>query len=180
MKTCKNKCLKNNKKTFKKLVKNYNLKKCVALLQPDKSIKNNKVYGVVEFQQKSKYLFIKYDIKNLKDGLHGFHIHKNGDLTKGCVSACEHFNPYNKNHGCLNSKESHAGDLGNIKSKNNISKGTIKTNKISLIKDKINITGRMIIVHENQDDCGKGNDAESFKTGNAGKRLACGVIGIKN
>ena len=65
MKTCKNKCLKNNKKTLK----NCNLKSCIALLQPDKSIKNNNVYGVVEFQQKSKYLFIKYDIKNLKDGL---------------------------------------------------------------------------------------------------------------
>lgn len=146
---------------------------------PDKSIKNNRVKGVVKFIQKRNGLKIKYNILNLRDGNHGFHIHKCGDLTKGCVSACEHFNPNSRFHGGLKDKDSHAGDLGNIYSQNGISKGSIETNKISIRPGKYNsIIGRMIIVHSEEDDLGKGGDAESLKTGNAGKRLACGVIGI--
>ncbi len=170
---------KNNKskKSKKKTIKN---KKCIAVLKSDESIKNNSVNGVVNFIQKNNYLLIKYSIKNLSDGLHGFHIHKCGDLTKGCHSGCEHFNPFNKKHGSLNSNNSHAGDLGNIISINNIAEGIIKTNKISLNNNKKNIIGRMVIVHENIDDCGNGKNEESLITGNAGKRLACGIIGISN
>ena len=44
---------------------------------------------------------------------------------------------------------------------------------------KVNcIVGRMIIVHQDRDDLGLGGDAESLKTGNAGKRIGCGVIGL--
>ena len=67
---------------------------------------------------------IDYEIKGLTDGKHGFHIHEYGDLTDGCASACAHFNPYKKEHGCLYSKERHLGDLGNVVSKNKLSKGT--------------------------------------------------------
>lgn len=153
---------------------------CVAVLNPDKSIPKNNVHGIVEFIQRPKHLEIKYKIHDLSDGEHGFHIHKCGDLTKGCSSGCSHFNPMNCNHGGLKSKNCHAGDLGNIKSKGGISSGTIRTSKITLRKSIRNITGRMIIVHADRDDVGKGGDEESLKTGNAGKRLACGVIGIRS
>ena len=158
---------------------------CVAVLTADKNISGNNVNGVVEFIQRfgSSTLEIKYDIKNLEDGEHGFHIHKYGDLTRGCSSGCEHFNPSNKTHGGLHDKDSHAGDLGNIKSENSVAKGSIKTNKITLRKGKSNIIGRMIIVHKGRDDLGRGRGEEreeSLKTGNAGARLACGVIGIRS
>ena len=160
------------------------LVRSVAVLTPDKNISGNNVNGVVEFIQITpSTIEIKYDIKNLEDGEHGFHIHKCGDLTRGCSSGCEHFNPGNKTHGGLHDKDSHAGDLGNIKSENGTAKGTIKTNKITLRKGKSNIIGRMIIVHKGRDDLGRGRGEErkeSLKTGNAGARLACGVIGIRS
>ena len=137
------------------------------------------VDGVVRFTQEGKTVHIDYDITGLTDGEHGFHIHTYGDLTDGCDSACAHFNPEGKEHGGLDSEIRHLGDLGNISSEKGVSKGRISTDTLSLVMGKTNcIVGRMIIVHADRDDLGKGGDAESLKTGNAGKRVACGVIGL--
>jgi len=142
---------------------------------------NNGIKGTILFTETSMGLKIDYDIEGLSDGKHGFHIHEYGDLTDGCESACSHFNPFNKSHGGLNSIERHAGDLGNIVSKNKKSKGTILDKLLSLdFNKKTCIIGRMIIVHKDEDDLGLGGNAESLKTGNAGKRVACGVIGLKS
>ena len=147
----------------------------VAVLAPN----DNGVTGVVTFTESSKMLHIDYDIKGLTDGEHGFHIHQYGDLTDGCDSACAHFNPDNQVHGGLDSEVRHLGDLGNIVSKGAVAKGRLSTPTLSLNGAKRNcIVGRMIIVHEDRDDLGLGDDAESLKTGNAGKRLGCGVIGL--
>lgn len=170
--------LNNQNKNSKKNKTKFKIINAVAIINPDNNIENNKVNGIVEFNQYPKYLKIIYKIYNLSDGDHGFHIHNFGDLREGCNSACSHFNPFGYNHGSLLDKKSHAGDLGNIKSKNNICNGEIKTNKISLNNSITNIIGRMIIVHEDRDDLGLGNNDESLKTGNAGKRLACGIIGL--
>ena len=149
-------------------------KKAICILHPNK----NQVSGTVKFTQ-NKNVKVEYEIKGLSDGLHGFHIHQYGDLSDECKSACSHFNPYNTNHGGRNSSERHVGDLGNIKSKNGIAKGVFYDNLITLDTKKLcSIIGRSVIVHEDRDDLGKGGNQESLKTGNAGKRLACGVIGI--
>ena len=144
-------------------------------------IHNNKdnITGVIKFFQKNKKVTIEYDIKGLKDGKHGFHIHEYGDLTDGCMSSCAHFNPYKCNHGGISSKERHVGDLGNIISKKGLAKGVLKDKMISLnLKSKCCIVGRCVVIHEDEDDLGLGGDNESLKTGNAGKRLCCGVIGL--
>ena len=145
---------------------------------------NNK--GVVHFEEVTPKgasipkVKISYEIRGLSNGKHGFHIHEAGDLSEGCKSACAHFNPLNKNHGGPHSKERHAGDLGNVVSHGGLAKGEVTCEHLSLREGKFNILGRSIIVHEDEDDLGKGKGekrAESLKTGNAGKRLMCVVIG---
>lgn len=140
----------------------------------------NGVKGTVTFRSiKDGRCSIRFDISGLSSGLHGFHVHKCGDLSRGCESACQHFNPDNQVHGGRHSRQRHAGDLGNIKSKNGVAKGSMIVKNLSCNPcSKYSLIGRMIIVHADEDDLGKGGDEESLKTGNAGKRLACGVIGI--
>ena len=172
--TIKNRKIKKNK-TIKKKQKQL---KAICVLHKNK----NGVDGIVKFYQKNKNSRVKvnYNISGLSDGKHGFHIHEYGDLTDGCMSSCAHFNPFNTIHGGRKSKIRHVGDLGNIKSKNNVAKGSFYDDMISLdVKSICNIIGRAIVVHEDEDDLGLGGDKESLKTGNAGKRLACGIIGLQ-
>jgi len=139
------------------------------------------IYGYVKFSEIIGTNKIKIDI-NLS-GLfpnykHGFHIHEAGDLTDNCISMCSHFNPYKKHHGCPNKKERHVGDLGNLITNNKgEAKYTFYDDVIKLRGTKANIIGRGLIIHENEDDCGEGNNKESLITGNAGKRIACAIIG---
>jgi Cu-Zn family superoxide dismutase len=142
---------------------------------------DDKIKGVVKFSEELNLNRVKIDV-NIKglypNSLHGFHVHQAGDLSDKCTSMCSHFNPYRKNHGCPGMKERHVGDLGNLKTN---SKGdaiyTYYDNVIKLRGTKCNIIGRGLIIHEDKDDCGEGGNIESLKTGNAGKRIACAVIG---
>ena len=142
----------------------------------------NDIHGKIYFIPKNKKLMIKYFIKGLKDGLHGFHIHKYGDMTDGCTSGCEHFDPtHSQQHGGPYSSIRHAGDLGNILSHNGIATGSVTVDGMSVDpKKKNSIIGRMIVIHKKQDDHGKKNTQESLTTGSAGERIACAVIGIRS
>ncbi|MGI9556046.1 MAG: superoxide dismutase family protein, partial [Cyanophyceae cyanobacterium] len=146
----------------------------VAVLQPDGS----NVRGVVRFIKETGRLRISYRVTGLTDGEHGFHIHEYGDLTDGCTSACAHFNPDGMTHGGLDTHVRHFGDLGNITSSKGVAEGELFLDDAKLDTSHYGILGRMIIVHADRDDLGEGGDEESLKTGNAGKRLACGVIGL--
>ena len=150
--------------------------KGISILHQNK----NNIEGIIVFEElEGERVKVKYEIKGLADGKHGFHIHEYGDISDNCNSGCSHFNPFNETHGGPNSTHRHAGDLGNILSKNNIASGTITDNILSLnFNKKTCIIGRMVIVHDKKDDLGLGNNPESLITGNAGKRLACGIIGI--
>lgn len=114
--------------------------------------------------------------KNLPSGVHGFHIHEKGECKgAGFESAGGHFNPYNKEHGLDNPKGPHAGDLPNIEVDQN-GKVDVKVVAplVTLEEGKENSLfdedGSALMIHEKADD-NKTNPA-----GDAGSRIACGVI----
>jgi Cu-Zn family superoxide dismutase len=139
-----------------------------------------RIKGTVRFIElpNTRDVVIELDIQGLTPNhLHGFHVHEAGDLTDHCKSMCAHFNPHGKTHGCPGAPQRHVGDLGNIKTdKNGVARYRFSDNVISL-HGTHSIIGRGLIIHEDTDDCGLGGDEESLKTGNAGKRIACAVIG---
>ncbi|KND00399.1 uncharacterized protein SPPG_04722 [Spizellomyces punctatus DAOM BR117] len=163
------------------------------------------VTGEVIFTQDtpSGPVHVEATIRNLTEGKHGFHVqyvlvlHKNagafdrvesdnwvpisefGDNSNGCTSAGAHFNPTGQVHGDRTAPVRHVGDLGNIEAKD--STATYKWDDPQIkLSGPHSIVGRTIVVHEREDDLGKNpNDPESLKTGNAGPRAACGVIGYR-
>lgn len=137
------------------------------------------IKGHVVFTELTKTMKIEIDLYNLPPGPRGFHIHAKGNLLEGCNSLCAHFNPTNQQHGKLNYSNSHAGDLGNIVvDENGRCNTTINSRFLRNSGKKFNIIGRSVVIHEKEDDLGCGGDDESLITGNAGARIACGVIGI--
>ena len=102
-----------------------------------------------------------------------------GNLTSGCMTAGEHYNPTGKTHGGPQDANRHVGDLGNLMADSN-GKAYLKweDHLMQIYGGVNNIVGRSMVVHEREDDLGAGGNEESLKTGNSGPRLACGVIGL--
>jgi Cu-Zn family superoxide dismutase len=156
-----------------------------AIVFFDKNATYNKykLHGTIKFHQctpesPTKIIFNIQGFPN--DKTRAIHIHEYGNLTEGCKSAGAHYNPYNKNHGCifLNNIDRHAGDLiNNITPSNGNVRLEYYDNLVSLFGEH-SILGRTIVIHENKDDLGLGGNAESLKTGNAGDRVACFIIGV--
>ncbi len=139
---------------------------------------SDKVKGTILLMQKpGTPTLIKGKIEGLEPGQHGFHIHEFGDMSDGCASMGGHYNPDKEDHGSF--EKGHVGDLGNVTAnENGIAEFTIVAKRVDLVGDR-SVVGRGIVIHKDTDDLGRGGDAESLKTGNAGDRLACGVIVIK-
>lgn len=98
-------------------------------------------------------------------GPHGFHIHQSGNCAVGDPNdpfqgAGGHWNPTNQPHG------NHAGDMPNLFSNNGYSRMSFFTNKFR-VQD---IIGKAVIIHQSPDDY------RTQPAGDAGKRLACGLI----
>ena len=139
-----------------------------------------KIKGNVTFTEILQDQLVKIDVNISglkKNGVHGFHVHESGDLSQKCESMCAHFNPYGKQHGCPGMKERHVGDLGNLLTNDKGQAIYSFYDDIVKLRGKCNIIGRGLIIHADEDDCGQGGTPDSLKTGNAGKRIACAIIG---
>jgi len=148
--------------------------KAVVVLKGD-----SQATGTITFEQQKNSVLVTGEIRNLDtDTLRGFHIHQFGDLTDGCQTAGPHFNPFAKNHGAPGDKERHVGDLGNIKTDESGTASFQFEDRLISLNGPLSIVGRAVVLHAGTDDLGLGGNAESLKTGNAGARAACGVIGL--
>jgi Cu/Zn superoxide dismutase len=108
----------------------------------------------------TNFLLMLKDI-NLEYGrLKGVHIHECGDVTDGCNSACAHYNPKDTAHGDLNSKVRHYGDLGNVKLDDT---GFSIAYYSNIPVDISKVVGRSLVLHEAEDDLGKGDTRYSIK-----------------
>ena len=137
------------------------------------------IVGNTVFTDTPKGVDVKATFSKLPKGKHGFHIHNAGDLRgEGCLGACTHFHvgpPANHGPRPHPTKhiERHVGDLGNIELK------TSQANYHYVLKGiKVeDLWGRSLIVHEDEDDLGLGEEEDSKITGHSGKRIGCAIIG---
>lgn len=131
------------------------------------------VAGTVTFVQEGGQVYVAAHVTGLEPGLHGFHIHENGDCSApDGTSAGGHFNPDGVDHAGPTAAVKHRGDLGNIEaSEDGMAHHEATLSFITLEEGQPHsIIGRGLIVHAGEDDL------TSQPTGAAGGRLACGVI----
>ena len=131
----------------------------------------NTVRGTISFTATNEGVRVVADLTGLTEGDHGIHIHDKGDCSApDAKSAGDHFNPTGMPHGGPDAQKHHAGDLGNITGDSS-GKGHLDRvfNFLSLSGTN-SIVGHSVIVHAGKDDL------TSQPAGNAGNRVACGVI----
>ena len=161
-------------------LKNNNIGGDNKLIKAIAFFNSSNIIGSVQFEELDDFsVKVTINLKGFEPNSdHGFHVHESGDLSSGCESLCAHFNPSNCSHGGRKDSIRHVGDLGNIIAdlEGKVSMEFID-HIISLRGDTTNIIGRGLIIHADPDDCGKGGNDSSKKTGNSGKRIACAIIG---
>ena len=138
--------------------------------------------GIATLIPKDKGVEIRVEFRNLPPGEHALHVHQSGKCEADAAapqdafkSAGPHFNPEGKKHGLENPDGPHAGDLQNFKVDTKGTAGTtIEAPHVTLAEGTANSVfangGTALVIHE------KADDMKTDPAGNAGPRIACGVI----
>ena len=136
---------------------------------------DNQVVGSVSFEETEAGVRLALDASGLPPGPRAFHIHQTGECTPpDFTSAGPHFNPSGAQHGMDNPQGPHAGDMPNIAVADD---GTVQfaidNDRVTLAPGPNSILdgdGSAVVIHASPDD------NVSDPSGNAGDRIACGVI----
>ena len=148
------------------------IERAIAIITPTEG---SSVKGMADFKQNGDEVEIVVRLEGLPpNSVHGWHIHEFGDLSdpKGKATG-GHYNPEGHDHALPNKTRRHAGDLGNLTTDDQGNANQeITVKNISINGSKNPILGRGVIIHAEEDDGGQ-------PTGNAGGRIAQGVIGVR-
>jgi Cu-Zn family superoxide dismutase len=131
--------------------------------------------GAARFIQAGDVVRIAVEVRGLPPGAHAVHVHAVGKCDPpDFASAGGHFNPLARQHGALNPQGSHAGDLPNLTvAPDGTGRMETATEQLTLGAGPTSVwdaDGSAIVVHASPDDF------KTDPTGNAGSRLACGVL----
>lgn len=131
--------------------------------------------GEVTFTPTENGLLVEAHVSGAPSGIHGFHIHENGSCADGGNAAGGHFNPDGSPHGNLQRDgfaNAHAGDLGNLTVEPDVS-GMYREEMpgLTFADGKYAIANHAVILHEKV-------DSYVQPTGDAGGRIACGIIQV--
>jgi superoxide dismutase, Cu-Zn family len=135
---------------------------------------SGKELGKAEVTDTASGVLIRLDLTNVPSGEHAFHVHAIGKCDPpDFKSAGDHFNPDEAKHGFMNEKGPHAGDMPNLHVRENGKLVIELLNPfVSLRGDRalLDQDGSALIIHAGVDDY------LSDPAGNAGDRIACGVV----
>ena len=135
----------------------------------------NTAAGTVQFVELGDgSVDVTVNLTGVPTGTHGFHVHEKGDCGDNGNAAGGHFNPTGHQHAGPDAAMKHAGDFGNLTADaQGIVTARFNTRSITVSPGTTSAVGRGVILHANPDDLA------TQPTGNAGGRIACGVVQLK-